>query len=247
MRTLRALLLTATAITAIAPPSHAQSAGDGFLFRVPVGAWTMRAGFDRALANSDIFAFATDQLTLSRSDFGSATLGTSLAFRMSPATDIVLDFSYSRSSQGSEFRHWIDNNNQPIEQTTALRRIPLTLGIRHYLSSRGRSIGRFAWIPARRALYVGVGGGMMEYKFSQSGDFIDFETTRVFFDEYISQGWTPVAQANAGLDLALGRFALLNIEGRYTYAQAPMSSDFKGFNQMDLSGMAVTAGISLRL
>ena len=166
---------------------------------------------------------------------------------MSPATDIVLDFSYSRSSQGSEFRHWIDNNNQPIEQTTALRRIPLTLGIRHYLSSRGRSIGRFAWIPARRALYVGVGGGMMEYKFSQSGDFIDFETTRVFFDEYISQGWTPVAQANAGLDLALGRFALLNIEGRYTYAQAPMSSDFKGFNQMDLSGMAVTAGISLRL
>ena len=119
--------------------------------------------------------------------------------------------------------------------------------LRRYEQHMAGRESTFRWIPARRALYVGVGGGMMEYKFSQSGDFIDFETTRVFFDEYISQGWTPVAQANAGLDLALGRFALLNIEGRYTYAQAPMSSDFKGFNQMDLSGMAVTAGISLRL
>ena len=90
MRTLRALLLTATAITAIAPPSHAQSAGDGFLFRVPVGAWTMRAGFDRALANSDIFAFATDQLTLSRSDFGSATVGTSASEWLSLASNCKL-------------------------------------------------------------------------------------------------------------------------------------------------------------
>lgn len=247
MKTLRAPLLIATAIMTIAQPSHAQSAGDGFLFKVPAGAWTLRAGFDRALANSDIFTFVTDQLTLDRSDFGSATVGTSLAFRMSDATDLVLDFSYSRSTKKSEFRHWIDNNNMPIEQTTSLRRIPFTLGLRHYVTSRGRSIGRFAWIPARRALYVGVGGGFMEYKFSQQGDFIDFATTNVYYDEYVSQQWTPVVHANAGLDLALGRFALLNLEARYTWAQAPMSADFVGFNQIDLSGLAVTAGISMRL
>jgi len=119
--------------------------------------------------------------------------------------------------------------------------------LRHYLTSRGRSIGRFAWIPARRALYLGVGAGMMEYKFSQTGDFIDFETLNVFSDEYISQDWAPTAHANAGLDIALGRMSMLNLEARYTWAQSPMGSDFQGFNQIDLSGLAVTAGLSLRL
>ena len=244
---LAALLLSGTAIMAIAPPSHAQSAGDGFLFKAPAGNWTVRAGFDHAFAGSDIYTFVTNELTLNRNDFSSATLGTSFAFRMSPATDLVVDFSYSNASQGSEFRKWVDNNNQPIQQTTSLRRIPITLGLRHYLTSRGRSIGRFAYIPARRALYIGVGGGMMEYKFSQMGDFIDFETLNVFNDQYASQGWTPTAYANAGLDIALGTMTLLNLEARYTWAQAPMSSDFQGFNQIDLSGVALTAGLSLRL
>jgi len=244
---LAALLLSGTAILTIAPPSHAQSAGDGFLFKVPTGSWTVRAGFDHALAGSDIYTFVTDQLTLNRNDFSSATVGTNFAFRMSPASDIVVDFSYSHASQGSEFRKWVDNNDQPIEQTTSLRRIPITLGLRHYLTSRGRSIGRFAYIPARRALYIGVGGGMMEYKFSQTGDFIDFETLQVFSDTYTSQGWTPTAHANAGLDIMVGSWTLLNLEARYTWAQAPMSSDYQGFNQIDLSGLALTAGLSLRL
>lgn len=48
----RALLFTATAITAIALPSHAQRAGDGFLFHAPDGSWTFRGGFSYATAST---------------------------------------------------------------------------------------------------------------------------------------------------------------------------------------------------
>ena len=243
----RALLFAATAITAIALPSHAQRAGDGFLFHAPAGTWTFRGGFAHANANSDVFAFVTDQLTVDRSDFSSPTFGTSFAIRLSGRNDIVLDASYSNASKSSEFRHWVDQNNLPIQQTTSLRRIPVTLGFRHYITSRGRSIGQFAWIPARRALYVGVGGGMMEYKFSQLGDFIDFKTLNVFHDEFVSQAWTPVAHAAAGLDIALGSFTMLTTEGRYTWAKAPMSADFVDFHHIDLSGPSLTAGLTFRL
>ena len=242
-----AALLTASAITLIAPPSPAQRAGDGFLFHVPIGTLGVRGGINLASANSDVFAFVTDQLTLDRSDFNAPSLGSNLAIRLSGSTDLVLDVSYSTVSHGSEFRHWVDQNDQPIEQTTSLRRIPVTLGVRHYVTSRGRSVGQFAWIPARRSLYVGLGGGMMEYKFHQVGDFIDFKTLNVFHDEFTSQDWTAVAQANAGLDLALGDFVLLNTEARYTWAKALMSSDYVGFNRIDLSGLSVTAGFSFRL
>jgi hypothetical protein len=243
----RALLFTATAITAIALPSHAQRAGDGFLFHAPDGSWTFRGGFSYATANSDVFAFVTDQLTIDRFDFASATLGTSLAISVSQRNDVVIDVGYSNVTNPSEFRDWVDQNDQPIEQTTSLRRIPVTLGLRHYITSRGRAIGQFAWIPARRALYVGVGGGMMEYKFRQAGDFIDFETLNVFYDEFVSQGWTPVVHAAAGLDIAMGSFIMLTVEGRYASARAPMSSDFVGFNNIDLSGPSVTAGLTFRL
>jgi len=231
----------------IAPPSYAQRAGDGFLFHVPVGTWGVRGGVNLASANSDVFAFVTDQLTLDRSDFNAPAVGTNIAIRLSGANDIVLDVGYSTVSRGSEFRHWVDQNDQPIEQTTSLRRIPITLGFRHYVTSRGRSVGQFAWIPARRSLYVGLGAGIMEYKFHQVGDFIDFTTLNVFHDEFTSQDWTAVAQANAGLDLALGDFVLLNTEARYSWAKALMSSDYVGFNRIDLSGLSVTAGFSFRL
>src|SRR5204863_421206 len=183
----------------IAPPSYAQRAGDGFLFHVPVGTWGVRGGVNLASANSDVFAFVTDQLTLDRSDFNAPAVGTNIAIRLSGANDIVLDVGYSTVSRGSEFRHWVDQNDQPIEQTTSLRRIPITLGFRHYVTSRGRSVGQFAWIPARRSLYVGLGAGIMEYKFHQVGDFIDFTTLNVFHDEFTSQDWTAVGPATTHL------------------------------------------------
>ena len=40
---------------------------------------------------------------------------------------------------------------------------------------------------------------------------------------------------------------LLNGEARYTWARGPMGRDYVGFKRIDLSGLAVTAGLSLRL
>jgi hypothetical protein len=217
------------------------------LFHIPHGSWGLRVGFDHAMAGSDIYDFVAQQLTLSRSDFSSATLGTSVAIRVSPRNDLVFDLSYANVSHGSEFRDWIDNNNQPITQTTSLRRIPVTLGVRHYLGQRGRAIGRFAWIPAAQTPYVGLGAGIMQYRFRQTGDFVNFQTLNVFYDEFESKAWTPVLHALFGMDFALGRFFLMNGELRYTWARGPMRGDFQNFNKIDLSGLSATAGFSFRL
>jgi hypothetical protein len=241
-----ALLLAATALTAVTRPSRAQTAGDGFSFHSPIFTWGIQGGFDRASAGSDVFAFVTKQLTLSRGDFSSATFGTNLAIPVSRSNDIVFDVRYAGVARRSEFRDWVDQNNVPIEQTTSLRRVPITVGVRHYLAARGRSIGRFAWIPSARATYVGIGAGMMLYRFRQVGDFVDFQTLNVFPDEYVSKAWTPVVHALAGIELSLGRVVTLTGEARYTWAKGPMSRDFVGFNRIDLSGISVTTGFAIR-
>jgi hypothetical protein len=241
-----ALLLAATAVAAVTRPSHAQTAGDGFLFHAPRFSWGVRGGFDRASAGSDVFAFVTKQLTLSRGDFNSASVGSSLALPVSPSNDIVIDVSYASVARRSEFRDWVDQNNLPIEQTTSLQRMPVTVGFRHYLTARGRSIGRFAWIPAARTTYVGIGAGLMRYRFRQIGDFIDFQTLNVFPDDFVSKAWTPVVHAQAGMEVSLGRVLMLTGEARYTWARGPMSRDFVGFNRIDLSGVSVSAGFAIR-
>jgi hypothetical protein len=241
-----AWLLAATALAAVTRLSHAQSAGDGFMFRTPLFSWGIHGGFDRAIASSDVFGFVTKQLTLSRGDFSSVTFGSNLAIPVSRSNDIVLDVSYASVAQRSEFRGWVDQNNLPIEQTTSLRRVPITLGVRHYLAARGRSIGRFAWIPSARATYVGIAAGMMQYRFRQVGDFVDFPTLSVFPDEFVSKAWTPVVHALAGIEFSLGRVVMLTGEARYTWAKGPMSRDYGRFNRIDLSGISVTTGFALR-
>src|SRR5204862_4355072 len=135
---------------------------------------------------------------------------------------------------------------QPIEQTTEFNRVPLTASVKAYLMPAGRSIGHFAWIPARIAPYVGAGGGVMWYRFQQQGDFIAFDTLKVFTDSFDSNGWTPTVHALGGVEVSLGSRLAIATEARYEWARAPLDRDFSGFNRIDLSGISFTSGVLIR-
>jgi hypothetical protein len=153
-----------------------------------------------------------------------------VSIRLSRRADVMISVAHSQSQTRSEFRDWLDNNRLPIEQTTTFHRVPLTGSLKAYLVEPGRTIGHFAWVPARFSPYVGGGGGVMWYRFAQSGDFIDFDTTRVFPDSFNSSGWTPTVHAIGGVDISLHPRFALTTEARYEWAKATLSSDFAGFD-----------------
>ena len=239
---LSALLLLAAA----APAAHAQLAGDGFLFHRPRATLTLRGGWDGAAAKGDMYTFAIQQLTLGRNDFSGPFIGLDLAIPVQPRLDVTLSSSVSGSNAKSEFRHWIDTDNTPIEQTTSLLRVPLAAGLRAYLLPRGRSVGQFVWIPERFAPYVGAAGGFMWYRFKQQGEFVDFQTTEIYPDLYTSDGWAPMAQASLGADFSLTPRLVLNGEAKYTVARGQVDTDYSGFDHIDLSGYTATLGLSVR-
>ena len=242
-----AILLAAAAALAGPQLARAQDEGNGFLFGTPHASLSLRGGLAAPEARGDVFQFVTRQFTLGRNDFRSGVLDADLGFRLSDRVDLALVASYARSLRGSEFRDWVDNNNQPIEQSTSLARVPLTASLKLYLAPRGRSIGSFAWIPARVAPYVTAGGGVMWYRFMQEGDFIDFGTKNVFPDKFTSSGWTPTARVAAGADYSLNQRLAFTGEGRYDWARARLGRDFVGFDRIDLSGFALALGFTVRL
>ena len=242
-----ALLAAAIAATIFTPASaRAQSSGDGFLFRKPAGSFVVRGGYASELASGDLYSFLTDQFTLNRGDFRAPSFGGDVLVSVAPRVDLDFGLSYSAWKKPSEFRDFVGTDNLPIQQTTSLARVPLTAGARFYLASPGRSIGSYAWIPNKFVPYVGAGGGMMWYRLRQTGEFIDFQTSDVFPDEFESSGWTGTAHAMVGADYSLTPRLALTGEGRYTWAKTSLGTDFTGFDGIDLSDFAITLGLNVR-
>jgi opacity protein-like surface antigen len=229
-------------------PVRAQDTGKGFLFRPPEWSLSVRGGFSHANASSDLFSDVTDRLTLNRGDFDGFALGGDIAYSIRPDLDLVFSISYAGTSKRSEYRRFVDNNDLPIEQTTSFSRVPVTASLKWYLAQRGRSVGKFAWIPTKYAPYIGAGGGFTWYNFEQKGDFIDFNTPNnsVFTHDFGSSSWAPTGHLLAGFDYSLSPRWSLTTEGRYSWAKTDLQEDFSGFKPIDLSGFTTTIGLSVR-
>lgn len=232
---------------ALSMPVYARAQSNGFLFKQPRFSVSLRGGLAVPRAQSDVFTFTSEQLTVDRGDFKSFAMGIDLGMRVVDWTHLILSIDNSRAFHRSEFRDYIDNEDLPIEQATKFARLNFSLGIKQYVMSPGRAIGKFAWVPTRLAPFVGAGAGAMRYTFHQYGDFVDFDDLDVFSAQFESTGWTGTAHARAGVDYSLGSFAALTAQGRYDWAKAAtLSRDFLGFDRIDLTGFSTTVGFTIR-
>lgn len=217
-----------------------------FLFDPPTGSAGFRLGGSFPRADSQIFDFVTEQLTLDRDDFRAMVFGVDLAFRLNDYLDVVAGFDYSRSTSSSEVRDFVDESNLPITQQTRFSRLPLTGTARFFPAGKGEQVGQYAWIPRRVAPYIGAGGGVTWYQFQQSGEFVDFRDLTIFADRLTSDGWAPIVHVLGGLEINLNRRLFLGLEARYAWADAELGLDFSGFDPIDLSGFQTTGGLHIR-
>jgi hypothetical protein len=238
-------------LLALTAPASAQSAD--FLFRKPAVTFGIRGGWAAPRAQSEIFEFTMEQLVtrggledLERSDFAGPALAFDVGAYAGQRLDIVLGVAVTGSSVRTESRGFVGTDDLPIEQTTDFLRVPVTLGAKVYLKDRGRPVSRFAWVPYHWAPWVGAGAGGMYSEFEQTGEFVDYQTLDIFGKQYDTDGFTPTAYAAAGVDYSLGAHWLVTGEARYNWAKAGMDESFVGFDDIDLSGLQMTAGISVR-
>ena len=215
-----------------------------FLFKRPRGLISIRGAWLMPSENSDLFDFVQDQLTIDSGDFSSPSFAMDLGYSVTSRLDIVGGFDVAKQSVNSEYRDFVDNNLLPIEQQSTLRQNSFTGSVRFALMPRGRSVGRYAWIPTRVQPYVGAGGGMVFWEFKQVGDFVDFEDSEVFTDVFESSGASLCGHLLGGVDVQLYKQLFLTTEGRYVWASGELSNEFVGFEPLDLSGLRISAGIN---
>lgn len=252
----KAALVLALGACLLAPSMVSAQGGPGFLFRHPRVTIGLRAGYQMPRLSSDIFAFPLDSLTLERSDFASLHLGGEVALRVAERWDVAMGVGWARARSDSEYVNWTEGPSA-IEQETTFETVSGSLGAKYFFGDRGRSVGRFAWVPSRLTPYVGGGIGFVYYEFVQAGDFVDFETivvdpndgsvsADIFTDVLRTDGTGFAGYLAAGANLSLGNHFLLTSEARYNLARGPVGESFAGFERIDLAGLQLSAGVALR-
>ncbi|HSJ32884.1 MAG TPA: hypothetical protein VK933_15695 [Longimicrobiales bacterium] len=241
------LAIAATLLLPVLPVAvHAQ---DGFMFGRPKAQLTLRAGPMLHRAEGDLLGFFQSELTLDRGDFRAPAISAEVAAVIHPRVDLALGAGWSNVETSSEFRDFVeevDGVDVPIEQTTALRVMPVTASVRFYPLARGHGISELAWVPARTTPYLGGGAGLAFYRLRQYGDFVSDTDLSIFSDDWESSGYATTGQLFAGIDHWLSPRVGLNIEGRYMFGSAKPDNDFVGWDSIDLSGLQLGIGLALR-
>ena len=227
-------------------PQRQSGTTGGFAFGAPRGFFTLKFGLYAPRAQSDIYAFNAEQLTLDLNSYNAPLFGMDFGYSVNDRVDVVFGFEYSSTSPVSEMRDWVDEFGSPITQQTALRQAPITASVRFNLIERGRSIGNYAWVPKKVVPYVGAGGGITWWRYEQFGDFVDFADETIFTDHFRTQGWNPIVHAFGGVYWALSPRFVLEFEARYSWASGEMAPAFVGFEPIDLAGFRALFGTSFR-
>ena len=246
MRRLNCLAAVATlALLATPAAALAQAPAHDFLLGQPIGWLAVRGSWLVPEANGELFTFVNDQLTIDKGDFRTAGITAEFGMAIRPRLDLVAGIESGRQTLNSEYRHFIDNAGLPITQTTSIVQTNITGGVRFDLLSPGRAISRYAFVPATITPYVGGGGGFFYYGLTQTGDFVDYATLRVFPDQFKSNGWSPSGHVLGGADIRWWRSLFVSIEGRYVWAHGDLDTDFIGFDGINLDGFRLSTGVSV--
>lgn len=205
-------LLAAGVLVAAVP----YSAGAQQMLNVSIGYFTLPG--EDARTNGDVLVANRAFLSFEIGEFGGPAVGAEWLFPLHERFEGGIGLSFSRRTVPSVYTDFVANDGSEIEQDLRLRLLPIAFTVR--LTPLG---------PASTVQpYIGGGLAVINWRYSESGEFIDFAAGRaVFRDRFVADGSTtgPVALGGirfAGEDLSAG------FEIRFHKAEDDLDERFAG-------------------
>ncbi|MEO6223935.1 MAG: hypothetical protein ABIP90_11865, partial [Vicinamibacterales bacterium] len=154
--------------------------------------------------------------------------------------ELSLGAGFYRRTVPSVYTDFVDIDLSEIEQDLRLRVIPVSAVVR--------------FLPFNRAgqlqPYFGAGVAALNWKYSETGEFIDFNNNNaVFEDHYVASGTTFAPVLLGGLRMPInGDLYALNAEFRYQFGKGNTGGSENGFlaEKINLAGLNFTLGFQIR-
>ncbi|HEY7475426.1 MAG TPA: hypothetical protein VH679_10475 [Vicinamibacterales bacterium] len=148
---------------------------------------------------------------------------------------------YSRTvpSLYRDLEHGLRPSRPDIEQDLRLRVIPVTAVVRFMPFGR----------PSDFQPYVGAGVGILNFRYTEFGEFVDPETLEIFPERFAADGTTAGPILLGGLRMPLGGdIYAFTLEGRYQWGSGDTGGAANNFlgDKIDLGGGQLNFGFLVR-
>jgi hypothetical protein len=176
-----------------------------------------------------------DFLAFNIKDFNGGTAGAEYLVGLNEFVEAGLGVGIYSRSVPSVYADVVNRNGSEIEQDLKLRMVPFTATVRFL------PIGRSNGIEP----YIGGGVAIINWRYSEEGEFVDFTDNSIFSDTFKTSGTSVGPTILGGIRLPLGAWSL---GGEIRWQQAkgdlPTELGFAG-DKIDLGGMnyLVTFGV----
>lgn len=191
---------------------------------------------DARFRNNDVLANNLDFLAFNIKDFSGGTANVEYTAPLGKFLEAGLGVGIYRSTVPSVYADFVNENGAEIEQDLKLRIVPFTATIRFLPLGHGRGIEPF----------IGAGIGVFNWRYTETGEFIDFSDGSLFRDSFVGSGTSTGPVVLGGLRVPLGAWGL-GTEIRWQSAEGdlPIQEEFAG-SKVDLGGWTYLATFHVR-
>jgi len=200
---------------------------------IQLGVFTPRA--EDARVAGDVLVTNRNYLFFNFSDFKGFTGGGEWLVVVGNNLEAGIGVGYYQRAVLSVYEGWVDTDGSEISQEIKLRVVPL--------------LATLKYLPfgARRAIqpYVGVGLAVYFWRYSETGEFVDFNDNSIYRDVFVGSGTSVGPVATFGVRGRVSGQADIGVEARWQRGQGNLSNDFLG-NKIDLGGVSVLGTFRLR-
>lgn len=171
-------------------------------------------------------------------DFTGGEASAEWNFAFGDRVELGLGGAFYQRTIDTSYRDYTNPNRTEIESKFRLRTMPVTGVVRILPFGNARTFQP----------YLGGGIGVVNWRYSEFGDFIDFnDRNNVYRAQYTANGNKAAPVFLAGFRAPVGGDVwAITFEGRYMRAEGDLSTnDFLG-SKVDLGGTALRFGVLLR-
>ena len=224
-------LLAAVMAIASAAPAQAQVTQS---INLGLG-WFMVKGEDSR--DNDVLVEDLQSLAFEIKDFNGPLVNGEWLIGFGDRLEFGFGAGFYQRTVPSVYADFVDSDGSEIEQDLKLRIIPITATVK--------------FLPIGRAgdfqPYVGAGAALLNWKYSEVGEFVDFSDGSIFRDTYVADGTTVAPIVFGGIRLPLnGDVFAFNGELRWQGGKGDTSGTGLLADELQLGGVSFIGSIQIR-
>lgn len=214
VRTLLAAVVMSGAVSVV--PAEAQIVRVGRsdtrnLIGFNLGYFAVRGEDSRV--DDDVLLADLNDLLFEIKDFNGATFGGEWIYGLTDYLEVGAGIGFYQNTVHSIYRDFEDEDGTQIDQDLKLRIVPITATVRFLPLARGSAVEP----------YVGVGIGIFNWRYSETGEFVDFTDFTIFRDRFTADGTAVGPVVLAGLRAPVGD--AFSIGGEFRWQRAEGDTD----------------------